>query len=140
MVPGARSLTNTSLHLWVTGGSGTSAWTPDIPNTTVMCQNPLGVIQTPNLSAGSTEMSVRPQGISAVLAAGSVVAMDWVKIDTASLPGYVIATTQKFSGATTVTLQTSIAVGIAGMALESASTLQKFEMLIRPFVAFGSFE
>ena len=145
MVPGTRCLTTTALHLVVCGGSVTTGWTPDIPNTAPATQTPIGIIQTPRLSAGSVDMAVRPAGISAALAAESVDAFHWLGVDagTLSLPGYVTdLATQRSSAATAGanTLVTGIAVGVIGMSLEAATTLQKFEILVRPFVTYGTFE
>ena len=106
VVPGARSLTTTALHKVVCGTGAatvTAAWTPDIPNTAPACQLPFGIIQTPNLSAGSTDMSVRPAGISAALAANSINAFEWLAVDggTLSLPGYVRNLATQMSSAAT---------------------------------------
>ena len=145
VVPGTRCLTTTALHLVVCGGSVTVGWTPNIPNTAPATQSPFGIIQTPNLSAGSTDMSVRPAGVSAALAANSIEAFSWLGVDagTLSLPGYVRNLATQFSSAATAganTLVTGQAVGVIGMSLEAATTLQKFEILVRPFVTYGTFQ
>ena len=135
-VPGADCLTNTSLHRVVCGGSGTSAFTPNIPNTTTMTLRPIGIIQTPNLSAGSAAMSVRTMGVSAALAGSSIDALTWCKVGAAaSMTGYVLMCSEAYVNATAATLITLAATGIIGQSLESASTLQKFELLVRPWVS-----
>lgn len=141
-VPGADCLTNTSLHRIVCGGSGTSAFTPNIPNTTTMTLRPVGIIQTPNLSATSAHMSVRTMGVSAVLAGSSVDAFTFCKVGSAaSMTGYAVMCSEAVVNATLATntlagmTLAAGAIGIIGQAMEQASTLQKFEILVRPWVS-----